>query len=158
LLVDEFVLGTTTVLGTPKRIGDIIAGIEGITGVSYSHVELLIYRAMSVVTGNNYTVTAPLLPVKPQTVEIYATITGVDTKVAYDDGVGALVAMAGYVVSGTVAYDTGVVDVLCSTPDPGVEDVVSIRYAQDESGDIVVGQDQAAKYRSTNITSITYEA
>lgn len=157
LISDQFVLGTTTVLGTPKRISDVIAAIENISGVSYSHTQLLIYREMSVVTGHNYTVTAPLLNVKPQTLSIYITIAGVETRIAYDDGVGALVAVPGYTVSGTVAYDTGVVNCLISTPTPALTDVVSIRYEQDESGDLVVGQDQAAKYRITNITSITYE-
>lgn len=153
----RFVLGTTTVLGTPQRIGDIVASVEGVAGVSYSHVELMIYRPLAIITGDNYGVTLPLLPVKHESVQVYAQVSSADTLVAQDNGAGTFVAESGYTVTGTVDYVSGVVDVTVTSPDQGPSDVVSVRYLQDQSGDVVVGQNQAVKLRFTNVTSYTYE-
>lgn len=157
-IADQFVLGTTTVLGTPKRIGDLVAIIEAVPGVSYSHTQLLIYREMDRISAGVYNVSLPLLTVAYRGVSIYAAIGGgVDTLIATDDGAGNITPIAGNVVTGTVDYATGVVDVTVTVPVVGVADVVSVRYLQDQGGDVVVGQNQAAKHRLTNITSYTYE-
>ena len=157
LVNDEFVLGTTSTLGVPKRIGDVVAAIEGTVGVSYSHTSLLIYRELALVSGTNYSVIAPVLPMMSLGVALYATVGGVETHIAQDNGVGAFISAAGYTVTGTVAYDTGIVDVNVIVPALGVTDVVSLRYSQNASGDVVVGQNQIVRCNTVNITSATYE-
>jgi len=151
-LANQFTLGTTTRLGTSKRISDIIASIEAVAGVSYSHTTLKIRKQLVVdfVYPNVYGRIVTALPLATGTVEIWVD----DTQVAVDNGAGGWTALVG-TVTGSVVYATGVIAALI-TPQPDIASVVTARYQQDESGDIVVTKNQICQLYETEYTSISY--
>jgi len=149
----QFTLGTTARLGTSKRISDIIASIEAVAGVSYSHTSFKIRKLLEADYNPSYqwgeTLTA--LPVETSTIELYVD----DVKEGTDDGAGGWTTTGTYALSGTINYTTGACFVSFS-PALSPTAVATVKYKQDESGDIVVTQNQICKLYATEYTSISY--
>jgi hypothetical protein len=102
----------------------------------------------------NYAATADVLPLLQESTNfLYLN----STKIAFDNEAGGWTSVggSGYTTIGTINYATGAFDVSIS-PAPTVTDTISVRYQQDQNGDIVVGNNQICKYMMTDYTSIGY--
>lgn len=155
-LAGQFDLGNTTRLGTSKRISDLVHTVEAVTGAAYHHMILKIYKELTAAYDSfyDYGTTLDALTILPESIELYVG----DTLVAVDDGAGGwTVQQSPYSVSGTINYTTGYLGADI-TPGPGVGEAVSVRYRQNESGDIVPTQNQICKLHEVDITSISYES
>ena len=101
-------------------------------------------------TSSNYEWGAimDVLPALVAGVEIYID----DTNIAVDDGAGGWVDVgSGYTVTGDVDYtSTGLVGVNIS-PAPLPAETVYVQYRTDQSGDIIVTQNQILKYVSNSV-------
>ena len=151
---DQFILGTTSKLSMSKRSGDIVAAIEGVTGVSYSHSIMTIRKELlpGYLSGYAFAETLDALPVLESNVEIYID----DVSIAIDNGSGTFTSTGGtYTVTGVVSYSTGAVSVNIS-PSPDPLTTVYARYQQDEDGDIVISLNQICKWIENSYTSISY--
>jgi len=151
---EQFTLGITTKLGVAKRISDLVAQVDAVTGVSYHHLILDIRQTLTAAYDSFYAYGEVLdaLPILPETVRVYVG----ETQVGIDDGAEAIGATAsGYTVSGVVNYATGLVGVDIS-PTPTEE--VYIRYRQDAAGDVEVNNMQICKLHSVNVVGISYSS
>lgn len=154
-LEDQFTLGTTTRLGTSKRISDVVASIEAVAGVSYSYTTLKIRKLLTYQYHPSYhwgeVMTAT--PVIPGTIELYVN----GTKEAVDNGSGGWTNTGSTftVVTGMVNYTTGSCLVSTSPALPS-DATVNVLYQQDENGDVVVTKNQICKLYETEFTSISY--
>jgi len=149
----EFVLGSTTKLGTSKYVSNLIETIDDLAAINYHHLTLEIKQTLSTSadSGYDYGATLYATPLKTSSVKVYVG----STQVAIDDGSGALTDQSStYTVTGTVNYTTGAVNVNF-TPDVSGESVY-VRYRQDQNGDIIVGNKQVCKLDSTEVSSIAY--
>jgi hypothetical protein len=153
-LTDQFVLGSTARLGTSKRISDVIASIEAVSGVSYSHTAMKIRKTLPklISPANTYSASLTALPVLVSSVEVYVN----STKVGNDNGVGGWTSTGSYTLTGSVNYTTTGLCTVTFSPALGVSDVVSVKYQQNQSGDIVVTKNQICKLYDTEYTSISY--
>lgn len=153
-LADEFTLGTTTTLGESKRLSDVVSIVEDVSGVSYSYITLKILDTLtdSGVSINNWTQTLTALPLLPGGIGVYIN----DVLIGSDDGSNSFItSSSSYTLGGTVDYTTGEV-ALDISPSPLTTDVVTVRYQQDEDGDVVTTQNQICKLYDTVYTSIAY--
>lgn len=152
-LASQFTLGTTTRLGTSKRISDIVASIESVPGVSYSHTTLRVRKELvwQYSIANRWGITMTALPVLPGTVELWVD----STQIGVDNGAGGWTQLDVPTLVGAVNYTTGLINVgITPAVTPG--SVVYVRYQQNESGDIVVTKNQICKLYGTEYTSISY--
>jgi hypothetical protein len=153
---NQFILGDTTKLGLAHREGDLVAAVEGVAGVSYSHVSMYIRKELSS-THNltyNWSETMDALPLvdNDTSVGIYVN----DTQIAVDNGAGAFVDISStYTITGVVDYVTGEVGVDISPAVTGT-DKVYCRYKQDKDGDIEPTKEQICKWIQNDYLSITY--
>jgi len=156
-IADEFVLGTTTKLGTDKRIGDLVSTIESVSGVSYSHSEFQIRKDLDATHNSlhDWGENLSVLPILEGSVNLYVN----DEIVATDDGAGAFVDIDSTytITNGTINYVNGEVS-LDISPALGPSDEIYVRYKQNEDGDIVLNQDQIAKLLEVDVTLIGYVA
>jgi hypothetical protein len=156
---EQFVLGTTTRLGTAKRLSDLIHAVDDLVGVSYHHMLLEIRKVMSVPYDSFYPYGGILdaIPVLEGSVRVFVgeEQVAVDTGTPDSSGNGAFVNQSSlYTITGVVNYATGYVGLNIS-PTPA-EDVI-IRYQQDKDGDIVVDGQQICKLYDVDITAISYD-
>ena len=151
---DLFVLGTTTKLGVSKRLGDIYEAVEGVPGVSYSHIIYKIRKELltGYLSAYDYAETADVLPVLASVVELYID----DTKIATDDGIGGWTDLGStYTTTGAIDYVTGVFGANI-TPAPTGTEKVYVRYQQDALGDIVINKEQICRWIENDYTAISY--
>lgn len=151
---DQFVLGTTTKLGVPKRLSDLVHLVELVQGESYHQMYLDIRRPLDTPFDSYYTYGAnvEMLPVLPRGIKVYVGA----QQVAMDDGLGGFISLlSAYTVTGLVNYTTGYIGINISPP-PGSGDAVYIRYQQNQSGDLVVGANQILRLYETDITNISF--
>ena len=158
-LGQQFILGTTTRLGTPKRLSDLIYVVDDLAGVSYHHMVLEIRKLLVNPWDSYYTWGEYLdaIPVLPTSVRLFI---GSD-QVAVDDGNpdssgnGHFIDQSSiYTISGIVNYASGYVGIDIS---PTPADPVYIRYQQDQNGDIVVSDSQICKLYDVDVVSIAYD-
>ena len=77
-----------------------------------------------------------------------------DIQIGVDDGVGGFVNTdSAYTVSGVIDYINGVIGINISPTPSGV---VSVRYQQNEFGDIKLSKNQICKLNKVDIVSISY--
>jgi hypothetical protein len=146
-LASRFVLGTTTQLGTDVYHSDIVASIEGVAGVVYSHATLKIRKQLLSSYNSTYdwSQTMDIVPLALGGVELYID----DTRIASDDGAGSWTASSSsYAVTGYIDYTTGLVGANIS-PAPAIFSNVYCRYQPNQAGDIIVGLNQICRYIST---------
>ena len=145
----QFTLGTTSKLGTAHRYSDVVAAIEAVTGVSYSHLTIEIYQEIEALYDSFYEYGAILYgePIKESSARVLVN----DVQIAVDDGAGGFTNEASdYTISGEIDYTTGYVGIDI-VPDLSSADTLSIRYQQDNSGDIVVGLSEISKIKDVEV-------
>jgi len=153
-LTNEFILGDTTKLGISKRLSDLVHKVEIVDGLSYHHMYLVLRKVLPEPFDSFYTFGTylDLLSVLPRSVKIYVGT----QQVAVDDGAGAFInLLSAYTVTGLVNYTTGYLGVNIAPP-PGSGDVVSVRYQQNQSGDLVIGANQILRLYEVDITNISF--
>jgi len=151
----EFVLGSTTKLGTSKFKSNLVEAADSLSAISYLHMTLVIRKELteSEDSGDDiWEATLDATSVLAESVDVYVG----DTVIATDDGLGEFTdSSSGYTVSGTINYTTGAVSVdISPTPD----ETVSVRYQQDSDGDIIVDNDQICKLYEVDVDSVGYES
>ena len=149
-----FVLGGTTKLGVSKYISDIADIIAAVDGVLRYYLSLKVKKILTLAgtysAYNSYTGTLPALPAVAGSLTVYVG----NTAVGVDDGAGAFTATDSYyTVSGTVDYVTGAIALDVESQ---IADVVSIRYLQNQSGDIIVSKQQILKLDVVDVIATTY--
>ena len=152
-ITTDFVLGTTSKIGHSVRYADIYSIIDGTAGVNYGYLSLKIYQEleMGYDSDYDYATTLNALPVVAGSVDVYIG----DDLVATDDGAGHFTDISStYAVSGDVNYTTGVIGIVVSGVNPSI--VVSVRYNQDENGDVVVEKDGICKLQEVNFLNVSY--
>lgn len=152
IIENQFILGDTVRLGTAKRYSDLVAVVDGVSNVSYHYMTTEIYKIVSPGYDSNYNygTTLPLTDVKPGTIRVFVGT----VEVGADDGLGNISGVGSdYTLAGIVDYETGYVGIDFSDP---VGQIVSIKYQQDENGDLVVGFNQICKLYETNIIGLQY--
>lgn len=152
----QFALGTTTRLGSNKYLSDLIAVVNAISGVSYHHLYFHIFKDLvhDYESPDQFGTTLDMLPVLSGSLEVYV---GTEL-VAVDDGSNHLTSMNSlytFTPTSGINYTSGHVGVSFVTPSPH-PDAVSVRYKQNQSGDLIVGVNQICKLQQVDITSITY--
>lgn len=146
----DFVLGSTTVIGTPHRISAIYNTVQKLDGVSYLYMYFDVKKALTSADTHAFTTTVDAAQILKRTLYVYVA----DVVVAHDDGTGSFIDdSVDYTVSGTVNYTTGAISVnfaeVVSAP-------VYVRYQQDANGDVVVSNKQIAKLDSIDMV-ITFD-
>lgn len=153
---DQFSLGTTTRIGMNKYLSDLVSIVNAIQGVSYHHLYFQIYKDLvhNYQSPDQFGETLDALPVLPGSLQVYVG----DTLAAVDDGANHLISMNSlytFTPASGINYVTGHVGVSFVTPNPHPSEV-SVRYKQNENGDILVGVNQICRLQQVDITSITY--
>lgn len=159
ILATRFVLGSTTKLGTSQKLSNLVAYVDDLASVAYHHMTLEIRRDLtaSLASGYDYSYVLEAVPIKAGSVKVYANIagTGNDVLMATDDSNEAFTdSSSSYVVTGTIDYTTGEVNVEFE-PDTYISGVY-IRYQQDADGDIDVTENQICELYEVDITAIQY--
>lgn len=153
-LANQFVLGSTTRLGSSVRLSSIYDQINAISGISYCHIDLKLKKILQTGYSSTYTYASTIeaVPLSVGSVDIYVN----DVKVGTDDGLGGFTDLSSeYSVSGLVDYTTGFVGVNLS-PALGVDDVITVRCSQNQNGDIVVTKNQVCRLSSVVYTDLSY--
>ena len=159
VLAAEFTLGTTTRIGDDKRLSNLIDAVDSLTSISYHHMTLQIRKDLTAQyqSGVDYGEILGGLPIKPSSVEVYATVdetTGV--LMATDDGAGGFTDLSSdYVVTGSIDYDTGLILVEFE-PDTYISQVYVV-YESDADGDITTSTREICKLYSVDVDSIAYD-
>jgi len=159
VLAAEFTLGTTTRIGDDKRLSNLIDAVDSLTSISYHHMTLQIRKDLTAQyqSGVDYGEILGGLPIKPSSVEVYATVdetTGV--LMATDDGAGGFTDLSSdYVVTGSIDYDTGLILVEFE-PDTYISQVYVV-YESDADGDITTSTREICKLYSVEVDSIAYD-
>lgn len=144
----QFTLGDTTKIGNDIHLADIMTAVEAEESVSFHRMYLDIYQELDTDSVYDYAGVLKALTILEGSVKVY--VGGV--LVATDDGAGNISDPGGgtYTVTGDINYTTGVIGV-DFTPEPIT--TISIRYQQDNNGDISVDKDQICKIQDIEITS-----
>ena len=155
VLAAQFLLGSTTKLGTTIKYSNVLAAIDALTGVAYVDMVLEIRKVLSDSYNSifDWGVTLEALDVLPESVDLYLDDVLVTVDVDDGDGTGTFSSAGIYTISGDINYSTGVLTIDIS-PTPST---VHVRYEQNESRNIVTDFDQICKLYSTDISSITME-
>jgi hypothetical protein len=83
---NQFLVGSTTLLGTDKYHSVLEAGVQGMSGVIYSHVDMYVKQTVVNKSGNTWGVTSPFGNLLAGSVQVF--VNGV--LAATDDGDGTL--------------------------------------------------------------------
>ena len=137
---EQFILGLTVYLDDNKYHGDLVAVVEAVPGVKYSHVNLKISKELETDFISTYTYAQVMdTDFKPGTVELYIE----SEKIAEDDGVGNWTNVkSGYTVTGSIDYTERVVGASITGIESGK---VYCLYGQDNNGNILVEKNQVCK-------------
>jgi len=156
VLANQFLLGSTTKLGTIMKYSSILSAVHALTDVAYANMVLEIKKVLTTTYNSNFDWGELLeaIPVQPETVRLYIDDVYVATDVDGGAGVGTFTDAGGYTISGTVNYSTGIMNVDIS----GSPASVYVRYQQAQEGNIVPTFRQICKLQEIDITSITIEA
>jgi hypothetical protein len=153
VLGEQFKLGTKSLIGTNIRFATVISAIQAIPGIAWCHLTLQAMKQMTyhLTSGNDYGGTLDLLPIKAATAKIYVG----STLYAIDDGVGGWTSStSGTVVTGSINYTTGAV-IINFAPDVATNSVVTVRYQQNNEGDLEVTKSQILQYNSS-VQTLSY--
>jgi len=157
ILADQFLLGSTTKLGTMIKYSNVIAAINDLDDVAYVTMELEIYKVLSdsYDSFHDWGATLDALDVKPESIRLFVDGTYVTSDEDNGDGTGTFDGVVGdYTISNSdIDYSTGILT-LDINPDPSS---VYIRYQQDEHDNIVPTFRQICKLEDIDITNIEVE-
>lgn len=149
-LAAQFLLGSTTKLGMMMKYSNIIGALDELVSVAYLNMILEIYQVLLTDedSSGDYAGTLLALPIVTESIKVYVG----STQVGVDDGAGIFTDLSSeYDVVGTINYTTGVIAVDIS---PLPTETVSVRYRQDEDGNIVVDFNEIAKLHDVNFNTI----
>ena len=150
----EFLLGTTTSLGTIIKYSQVLSAIHNLDTVAYATMLLEIVRDLSSTFNsvNDFGITLNALPVKPETTRLFVNGSFSVVDIDNTDGTGSFTASG---ITGTITYATGVV-VIDITPTPSS---INVRYQQDENENIVPTFNQICRLHDdiTDIETIAVE-
>jgi len=156
-LDNQFLLGTTTKLGTIVKYSNILAALDEIDGVSYISMKLEIKKALGDSYNDSYDwgTTLEATNVLPETARLFIDGTYVTTDVDGGSGTGSFNGtVGGYTITNSsINYSTGVV-LMDISPTPSD---VYIRYQQDENDNIIPGFNEICKLEEVDISSISME-
>jgi len=136
----QFVLGTTTRLGTTVKYSQVVAAVQGLLDVDHVNMVLEIKKSLSTTYASYRTWGAALdaLNILPESVKVYVDDTYLCSDENQHDGTGTFTASG---LTGTVDYVTG--EVLINRTPAGT--AAHVRYQQDSKGDVVPTLTQIAK-------------
>lgn len=155
-LENQFLLGSTTKLGTMVRYSNVLNAIDDLSRVAYCTMDFEIYKPLTTTYNSLYDWGATLdaTSVKPETARLFINGSYVTTDVDNGDGTGSFSSAGSYTISGTIDYSTGVVNMDIS---PAVSSVY-IRYQQDQDRNIQPTFRQICKLYDVDIASIEMES
>jgi len=158
-LADQFLLGTTTKLGTRIKYSNVLSAVDDLEGVSYTSMVLEIKKVLSSSYDSSYDWGAALdaVDILPETARVFIDGTYVTVDENGGSGTGSFDGTSGgYTISGSsINYSTGVV-LMNISPTPSS---VYILYQQDEeSQSIVPSFNQICRLSDVNIESISMES
>ena len=157
-LADQFLLGTTSKLGTRIKYSNVLSAIDALEGVSYISMDLEIKKALSDTYDSAYDWGAVLdaTDILGESARLFINGTYVTTDSDGGSGTGSFDGTAGgYIISNSsINYSTGVV-LMDISPTPTS---VYIRYRQDENDNIVPSFNQICKLEEVDVTSISMES
>ena len=151
---EQFLLGSTSVLGESIRYADVFAAMSAVPGLHYSYLTLAVYQPLALGFYSNFVwgAVAPLLNITPGTVQLHSN-SGV--LLAVDNGAGGWTSVkSGYTFSGSINYNTtGAIKVGIS---PAQSSIPYITYQQAQNGDLVVGRNQILQYYNLVTNTLVY--
>jgi len=152
-LAAQFLLGSTTKLGTMIKYSTVISAIHNLDDVAYTTMVLEIKKVLSDSYDSAYDWGATLdaLDIKPESVRVF--VDGVYSTVDTDDGDGTGTFSA-VGITGDINYSTGVLT-LDIAAGPAA---VYVRYQQAENGNVVPTFRQICQLYDTDVTSIQIES
>lgn len=155
-LENQFLLGSTTKLGTMIRYSNVLNAIDDLTRVAYCTMDFEIYKALTTAYSSLYDWGATLeaVAVKPETARLFINGSYVTVDSDNGDGTGSFSSAGAYTISGTINYSTGVVNMDVSPAASSVH----IRYQQDQDRNIVPTFRQICKLYDVDIASIAMES
>lgn len=158
-LAEQFLLGTTTKLGTMVKYSNVLAAIDALEGVSYASMVLEIMKSLSSTYDSLYDwgVTLDAVDILPESARLFIDGVYAITDTNGGSGTGSFNgSVGGYTISGSsINYSTGVV-LLNISPTPSS---VYIRYQQNEENQSIVPSfNQICKLSEVDIQSIVMES
>jgi hypothetical protein len=152
VLANQFLLGTTTNLGTIIKYSQVLSAINDLAGVAYASMVFEIKKLLSSTYSSDYDWGAALdaTVILPESTRVFVDGTYAVTDVNGGSGTGTFTASG---ISGTINYTTGVV-LLNVTP---AATSVYVRYQQDEKRNIVPTFNEIAKLDTVDIQSISMD-
>lgn len=156
-LAAQFTLGTTSRLGESINYSNVVHSIDDLGGVNHHHMTLQVRRDLvGGYGGHDHGATLYAAPIKPGSCYVYAqTGGGTDHIMAYDDGAGTFTdASSQYAVTGVINYANGIIGIDFN-PDTNITGVY-VRYQQDSSGDVDVGENEICRLYDVDFLDIQY--
>ena len=153
VLAEQFLLGTTTKLGTTIKFSNVLSAIDDLDNVAFVSMTLEIKKDLSD-TYDSYSDWGALLDatdILPESVRVFVDGT---YSCSDDDGGSGSGTFSGTGVTGTVNYSTGEV-LLDVTPAAAT---VYVRYQQDSQGNIIPSFNQIAKLDTIDVQSISMDS
>lgn len=149
VLANQFLLGTTTNLGTIIKYSTVLAAIAALSGVDHVSMIFEIKKSLSssYSSDSDWGAALDATTILPESARVFVNGTYVVTDVDGGSGTGTFTASG---ISGTIDYTTGVVllDVLPAAS------TVYVRYQQNEQRNIVPTFNEIAKLDTIDIQSI----
>lgn len=152
VLANQFLLGSTTDIGTTIRYSEVLSAIHSLDGVAYANMTLEVRQELSDTYNsvNDWGVTLNADPIKPESIRLYIDNVEVTSDTDNGDGTGSFSSAGGYTISGDINYTTGVMTLDIS---PSAS-AVMVRYQQDEDGNLVPDLREICKLYDVDIDSI----
>ena len=153
VLADQFLLGSTTKLGTIIKYSNVLSAINDLDGVSYVSMTLEIKKSLSSTysSDSDWGGLLDATDILPESARVF--VDGVYA-VTDDDGGSGTGTFTASGISGTINYSTGLV-LLDVAP---AASTVYIRYQQDENSNIVPSFNEIAKLDTVDVQTIAMES
>ena len=152
VLADQFLLGSTTRLGTLIKYSTVISAIHALDGVSYVSMVFEIKKSLSSTYSSeaNWGALLEATDILPESARVFVDGVYAVTDNNSGDGTGTFTASG---ISGTINYSTGLV-LLDVSP---AASAVFVRYQQEENNNLVPSFNQIAKLDTIDVQSIVME-
>jgi hypothetical protein len=153
VLANQFLLGSTTKLGTTIKFSNILSAIDDLENVAFASMVLEIKKSLSSTYSSfsDWGAKLDATAILPESARVFVDGTFVCSDVDGGSGTGTFTATG---LSGTINYTTGLV-LLDITPAPAT---VYVRYQQDQNNNIVPSFNQIAKLDTIDVQSIVMDS